>query len=79
VVYLTVEVQVLAEEWRIEYNTYRPHGSLDFVTHEAFRQHWLTKESTTQPTLSQPMAPQPGSSQVRCGHGLGYAQGDEDY
>lgn len=51
-VYLTVEVQVLAEDLRIEYNTYSPHGSLDFVTPEAFRQHWLTKESTTQPTLS---------------------------
>ncbi len=27
-----LEVQVLAEDWRIEYNTYRPHGSLDFLT-----------------------------------------------
>jgi transposase InsO family protein len=27
-----LEVQVLAEDWRIEYNTYRPHGSLDGLT-----------------------------------------------
>jgi len=49
VVYLTVEVQVLAEDWRIEYNTYRPHRSPDFVTPEAFRQHWLTKENNRGP------------------------------
>jgi len=30
-----LQVQVLAEDWRIEYNTYRPHGSLDGLTPEA--------------------------------------------
>jgi len=25
-----LELQVLAEDWRIEYNTYRTHGSLGF-------------------------------------------------
>jgi len=47
-----LEVQVLAEDWRIEYNTYRPHGSLSFLTPEAYRQQWTHQESTTQPTLS---------------------------
>ncbi len=27
-----LEAQVLAEDWRIEYNTYRPHGSLGDLT-----------------------------------------------
>ena len=47
-----LEVQVLAEDWRIEYNTYRPHGSLDFLTPEAYRQQWTHQESATPPTLS---------------------------
>lgn len=47
-----LEVQVLAEDWRIEYNTYRPHGSLGFLTPEAYRQQWTQHQSTTQPTLS---------------------------
>jgi putative transposase len=44
-----LEVQVLAEDWRIEYNTYRPHGSLDWLTPEAFHQQWITDR---QPMLS---------------------------
>jgi transposase InsO family protein len=36
-----LEVQVLAEDWRIEYNTYRPHGSLGGLTPEAFHQQWI--------------------------------------
>jgi len=47
-----LEVQVLAEDWRIEYNTYRPHGSLNFLTPEAYRQQWTHHQSTTQLTLS---------------------------
>jgi len=40
------------------------HGSLDFLTPEAYRQTWCTtKQSTTPPTLSYALAPQPGSSQ----------------
>jgi transposase InsO family protein len=38
-----LEVQVLAEDWRIEYNTYRPHGSLDGLTPEAYRQQWINQ------------------------------------
>jgi putative transposase len=44
-----LEIQVLAEDWRIEYNTYRPHGSLDWLTPEAFHSQWITNR---QPTLS---------------------------
>jgi transposase InsO family protein len=44
-----LEVQVLAEDWRIEYNTYRPHGSLDWLTPDAYRQQWITNR---QPSLS---------------------------
>jgi transposase InsO family protein len=36
-----LEVQVLAEDWRIEYNTYRPHGSLGGLTPEAYREQWI--------------------------------------
>lgn len=37
-----LEAQVLAEDWRTEYNTYRPHSALDDLTPEAFRKHWET-------------------------------------
>lgn len=43
-----LEAQVLAEDWRIECNTYRPHGSLNDLTPEAFKQQW----TETQPALS---------------------------
>lgn len=33
-----LEVQVLAEDWRTEYNTYRPHGWLHWLTPQAFHQ-----------------------------------------
>jgi putative transposase len=40
-----LEVKVLAEDWRIEYNTYRPHGSLDDLTPEAFRTAWINNQN----------------------------------
>ena len=43
-----LEAQVLAEDWRIEYNTYRPHCSLDVLTPEAFTKQWTNH----QPALS---------------------------
>ncbi len=42
-----VEAKVLAEDWRIEYNTERPHGSLGGRTPTAFREQWIN-----QPPLS---------------------------
>lgn len=40
-----LEAQVLAEDWRIEYNTERPHGSLHGLTPAAFREQWITQEA----------------------------------
>ncbi len=36
-----LEAQVLAEDWRIEYNTIRPHGSLGGLTPTAYYQQWI--------------------------------------
>ena len=43
-----LEAQVLAEDWRIAYNTFRSHGSLDDLTPEAFMKQW----TNNQPALS---------------------------
>lgn len=48
-----LEVQVLAEDWRIEYNTYRPHGSLGGLTPEAFRQQWINNHEALSLTVDQ--------------------------
>ncbi|GAB1693497.1 hypothetical protein KRM28CT15_53000 [Krasilnikovia sp. M28-CT-15] len=40
-----LEIQVLAEDWHIEYNSYRPHGSLNGLTPEAFRAAWITNQN----------------------------------
>jgi putative transposase len=42
-----LEAQVLAEDWRIEYNTIRPHGALGGLTPTQFRAQWIN-----QPALS---------------------------
>jgi putative transposase len=38
-----LEAAVLAEDWRIEYNTERPHGSLGGLTPTAFREQWANR------------------------------------
>jgi hypothetical protein len=45
-----LEVQVLAEDGRPEYNTYRPHGSLNWLTPEAFRNQWITNNQHSHST-----------------------------
>jgi putative transposase len=35
-----LEAQILAEDWRTDYNTHRPHGALNDLTPEAFRNQW---------------------------------------
>ncbi|MCD6565090.1 MAG: integrase core domain-containing protein, partial [Bacteroidales bacterium] len=30
------QAQIIAENWRVEYNTYRPHSSLGYMTPEEF-------------------------------------------
>ena len=43
-----LEAQVLAEAWRIEYNTYRPHSSLGGLTPAEYAERWTI---TNQPAL----------------------------
>jgi len=44
-----LEAQVVVEAWRIEYNTYRPHGALSGLTPAEARAAWTTEH---QPALS---------------------------
>jgi putative transposase len=44
-----LEAQVVVEAWRIEYNTYRPHGALAGLTPAETRAAWTTEH---QPALS---------------------------
>ena len=44
-----LEAEVVVEAWRIEYNTYRPHGALDGLTPAEARAAWTTEH---QPALS---------------------------
>ncbi len=43
-----LEAQVLVEDWRIEYNTLRPHSTLGYLTPTDYAKAW----TTTHPTLS---------------------------
>ncbi len=44
-----LDAQVLAEAWRVEYNTYRPHSALQDLTPAEYAARWT---STPQPALS---------------------------
>ncbi len=59
------EVQVLANDWRIEYNSYRPHGSLGFRTLEAFRAQWLEVKVRSGVATHIISGPQSGPSHAR--------------
>ena len=37
-----LEAQVLVEDWRIEYNTVRPHSALGYLTPTDFSKTWTT-------------------------------------
>ena len=43
-----LEAQVLVEDWRIEYNTVRPHSALGYLTPTQYARAW----TTNQPALS---------------------------
>ena len=43
-----LEARVLVEDWRIEYNTVRPHSALGYRTPAGFAQTW----TANQPALS---------------------------
>jgi putative transposase len=40
-----LEAKVLIEDWRIEYNTLRPHSSIGRLTPTAFAQAWTNKQT----------------------------------
>jgi putative transposase len=54
-----LEAQVLVEDWRIEYNTVRPHSALGYLTPTDYAKAW----TGTHPELSSRMDQQPGSGQ----------------
>jgi putative transposase len=43
-----LEARVLVEDWRIEYNTLRPHSALGYLTPTDYAKTW----TTTHPALS---------------------------
>jgi len=46
-----LEARVVVEAWRIEYNTYRPHGSLGGLTPAEYAINWATKPQPALPCL----------------------------
>lgn len=40
---LLLDAQVILEDWRTEYNNYRPHQSLDGLTPAAYGTRWTHK------------------------------------
>ena len=44
-----VEAQVVLEDWRTQYNTYRPHQSLAGLTPAAYADHWTQQHQPTHP------------------------------
>lgn len=51
-----LEAKVLVEQWRIDYNTNRPHSSLGYQTPQEVADHWKTslRASPSAPSSSQP-------------------------
>jgi len=41
-----LEAQVLVDDWREDYNTYRPHQSLGYLTPAAFARRWREQSPT---------------------------------
>ena len=52
-----LEARVVLEDWRTEYNTYRPHQSLGGLTPAAYADHWTHQH---QPTQTHHLDSQPG-------------------
>jgi len=46
-----LEAQVIVESWRIEYNTYRPHGSLGGLTPSEYAVNWTAQPQPALPCL----------------------------
>jgi len=45
------EAKKIIEDWRLEYNTFRPHGSLKGLTPEEFRNAWEDKKQQNAPEI----------------------------
>ena len=45
------EAKKIIEDWRLEYNTFRPHGSLKGLTPEEFRKAWEDKKQQNAPEI----------------------------
>jgi transposase InsO family protein len=43
------EAKKIIEDWRLEYNTFRPHGSLNGLTPEEFRKDWEEQKQQKAP------------------------------
>jgi putative transposase len=43
------EAKTIIEDWRVEYNTFRPHGSLNGLTPEQFSNAWKENQPTETP------------------------------
>jgi transposase InsO family protein len=46
------EAQLLINDWRLEYNHYRPHQSLNYQTPAEYAHHCMTERTEDQPRLS---------------------------
>jgi transposase InsO family protein len=40
-----LEAQILAEDFRIDYNTYRPHSSIGYLAPAKFAEQWHVREA----------------------------------
>jgi putative transposase len=47
-----LEAKQIIEGWRLEYNTFRPHGSLNGLTPEAFKRAWEDHQKTPESQLT---------------------------
>jgi len=46
------EAKKIIEDWRMEYNTFRPHGSLNGLTPEEFTKAWKEQQKTPETQLT---------------------------
>jgi putative transposase len=47
-----LEAKRIIETWRLEYNSFRPHGSLNGMTPEAFKKTWIEQQKTPETQLT---------------------------
>ena len=47
-----LEAKRIIEDWRLEYNAFRPHGSLNGLTPEEFKKAWIEQQKTLEIQLT---------------------------